>query len=132
MITISYRDSRPIYEQVRQGFSKLITTGVLKPDSRLPSIGETAAGLTVNPDTVARAYELLEEDGLICTVPGKGSYVCNMTERALAEQKRMLTEQLGDCVRQLRLSGISRDELLALTAEAFDAGTAGEAENGQS
>lgn len=131
MITISYRDSRPIYEQIRRGFSRLITTGVLKPDTRLPSIGETAAGLTVNPDTVARAYELLEEDGLICTVPGKGSYVCDMTERVMAEQRRLLTQQLGDCVRQLKLNGISRDEVLRLSADAFDADTATEAENGQ-
>ena len=56
MIQINYRDPRPIYEQLRDGFRQLILTGVLKPDEKMPSVRELAASLAINPNTIQRAY----------------------------------------------------------------------------
>ena len=72
MIQINYRDPRPIYEQVKDGFRKLIFSGVLRPDERMPSVRELAASLAINPNTIQRAYRELEQEGYICSVPGKG------------------------------------------------------------
>ena len=56
MIQISYRDPRPIYEQVKDGFRMLILTGAMRPDERMPSVRELATQLAINPNTIQRAY----------------------------------------------------------------------------
>ena len=63
MIPVDFRDARPIYEQVRDGFRQLILSGVLPADSRLPSVRELATELAINPNTIQRAYRELEAEG---------------------------------------------------------------------
>ena len=74
MISLNYRDSRPIYEQIKDGLRKLIVTGGLRPDEKLPSVRALAAQLAINPNTIQRAYNELEGEGYIYSVPGKGSF----------------------------------------------------------
>ena len=76
MISLNYRDSRPIYEQIRDELRKLIVTGALSADEKLPSVRALAAQLAINPNTIQRAYRQLEMEGWIATVPGKGCFVC--------------------------------------------------------
>ena len=64
MISLNYRDSRPIYEQIRDGLRKLIVTGALSADEKLPSVRALAAQLAINPNTIQRAYMELEQQGL--------------------------------------------------------------------
>ena len=75
MISLNYRDSRPIYEQIRDGLRKLIVTGALSADEKLPSVRALAAQLAINPNTIQRAYAELEQRGYIYSVKGKGSFV---------------------------------------------------------
>ena len=72
MIRINYRDSRPIYEQIKDGFRKLILQGVMSADEKLPSVRELAASLAINPNTIQRANRELEADGYEYTVAGRG------------------------------------------------------------
>ena len=74
MISINYRDARPIYTQVKDGLRKLILTGALAPGTRLPSVRELAAELAINPNTIQRAYRELEAEGTILSIAGKGSF----------------------------------------------------------
>ena len=76
MIHINNRDPRPIYEQICDNFRRLIVSGVLQPDEKLPSVRELAGELAINPNTIQRAYRELEAAGWIATVPGKGCFVC--------------------------------------------------------
>ena len=62
LIQISYRDPRPIYEQVKDGFRTLIVTGAMCPDERMPSVRELATLLAINPNTIQRAYRELEQE----------------------------------------------------------------------
>ena len=78
MISLNYRDSRPIYEQIRDGLRKLIVTGALGADEKLPSVRALAAQLAINPNTIQRAYNELEGEGYIYSVPGKGSFAAAM------------------------------------------------------
>ena len=71
MISLNYRDSRPIYEQIRDGLRKLIVTGALSADEKLPSVRALAAQLAINPNTIQRAYNELEGEGYIYSVPGR-------------------------------------------------------------
>jgi GntR family transcriptional regulator len=82
----------PIYEQIKQGIVRLVATGRLKAGEPLPSIRDLAAEIIVNPNTVARAYRELEQDGVIATQKGRGSVVA---ERARPDAERDLKAHLG-------------------------------------
>ena len=75
MVLLDYRDARPIYAQIIDGFKEQITAGILCPGDKLPSVRELAADLAINPNTIARSYRTLEAEGWIVTVPGKGCFV---------------------------------------------------------
>jgi GntR family transcriptional regulator len=109
LISINYRDPRPIYEQVKDGFRQLILSGILKPDEKLPSVRELAGSLAINPNTIQRAYRELELEGCICSVPGKGSFVAD-TADASALRRRELLEQLRKAGEELRRLGVSEEE----------------------
>ena len=76
MVHLDYRDARPIYSQITDGFRQQIRSGILANGDKLPSVRELAASLTINPNTIQRAYRELEMEGWIATVPGKGCFVC--------------------------------------------------------
>ena len=80
MININYRDPRPVYEQVSDGFKKLIVAGIIKKDEKMPSVRELASTYAINPNTIQRAYRDLESEGYIYSVPGKGSFAVDMNE----------------------------------------------------
>lgn len=75
MFGINYRDGRPIYEQVMEQIEQMIVHGVFEPDSRLPSVRQLAAELSINPNTIQRAYSALESRGVIYSAKGKGNFV---------------------------------------------------------
>lgn len=89
MIHLNYRDSRPIYTQIVDGFREKIATGVLLAGEKLPSVRELAAELTINPNTIQRSYRQLEAEGWIATVPGKGCFVCGSDRYQQQEKDRL-------------------------------------------
>ena len=110
MISINSRDSRAIYEQVREQYRKLIVSGVLLPDEQLPSVRETAASLAINPNTIQRAYRELEADGYIYSLPGKGSFVGDFRQIG-TERKRELFKIFDEIAAELLYFGVSTKEL---------------------
>ncbi len=109
MIHLDYRDARPIYLQIEDGFKEQIRAGVLEPGERLPSVRELASSLTINPNTIQRAYRDLENAGWIASVPGKGSFVCHR------RQEDPMAEALAEfdtLVETLLAQGISKEALL--------------------
>ena len=116
MISINYRDPRPIYEQIQVELQRLMLTGVLPPGSRLPSVRELAGQLAINPNTIQRAYRELETEGCIISMPGKGSFVADAAD--IARQKHQAAEQaLRQALADLRALGCSAEELDALYAQ---------------
>lgn len=79
MLNLDYRDARPIYEQVRDGLRRLMVTGMIREGERLPSVRAMASSLAINPNTIQRAYEALEAEGYVYSVPGKGSFAAPHT-----------------------------------------------------
>ena len=115
MISLNYRDSRPIYEQIRDGLRKLIVTGALGADEKLPSVRALAAQLAINPNTIQRAYNELEGEGYIYSVPGKGSFAAaNAPDSA---RRAELLAQVRELLSELRYLGASQQELLDLVKE---------------
>lgn len=93
MIIIDYKDRRPIYEQVIERFQDLIVKGILKPDSQLPSVRSLAMELSINPNTIQRAYTELERQGFIYSVKGRGSFV-SFNEELLGLKQKEVKEKL--------------------------------------
>lgn len=112
MISINYRDPRPIYEQVRDALRKLIVSGALPRDERLPSVRELSTSLAINPNTIQRAYHALEQEGYVCTVPGKGSFACARTD-VDDERRQALLRRFDEAAGELRFLGMSAAELCA-------------------
>ena len=79
MLNLDYRDARPIYEQVRDGLRRLMVTGAIQEGEKLPSVRSLASRLAINPNTIQRAYESLEAEGYVYSVPGKGSFAAPNT-----------------------------------------------------
>ena len=110
MIQINYRDARPIYEQIIDGFRRQIMQGVLARDEKLPSVRELASSLTINPNTIARAYRELERDGYIYTAQGRGCFVAGVPERNEVRVDE-LKKNLKNTIEELKLMGVRKEEV---------------------
>ena len=111
MVHLDYRDARPIYTQIIDGFKEQITTGVLMPGDKLPSVRELASALAINPNTIQRAYRLLEFNGWIVTIPGKGCFVCDNEEQVEQEVQRWYTA-FDEATASLIALGVSREQMI--------------------
>ena len=109
MILIDYKDRRPIYEQVIEKFQQMILCGALEPDSPMPSVRSLAMELSLNPNTIQRAYQELERQGYIYTMKGKGSFVSNSL-KAADHKRREIQEELEKCVTRAFMTGITENE----------------------
>ena len=111
MIHLDYRDARPIYTQIIDGFKEQITSGALQPGDKLPSVRELAAGLAINPNTIQRAYRLLEFNGWIVTIPGKGCFVCENEKSRAQETERWYTA-FDEATAALLALGVTREQMV--------------------
>ena len=116
LIGLNYRDSRPIYEQIKDNYRKLILSGAMAPGEKLPSVRELASQLAINPNTIQRAYRELEGEGFIYTIPGKGCFVGSEQEVDRGRMNQLLTE-FDTIIEQLTLMGVSCDELIRRISE---------------
>ena len=110
MIELNYRDPRPIYEQIKDGFRRLILSGVLREGDRLPSVRELSTKLSVNPNTIQRAYRELEAEGVVYTVTAKGTFAASPASLR-EEKKTALLNKLRETASALYALGVTAEEL---------------------
>ena len=113
MIVLDYRDSRPLYQQVKDSLRRMMLTGLLEPDEKLPSVRSLATQLAINPNTIQRAYAELESEGYVVSVTGKGSFVAE-GDTQNAARKAELTGKLKPILEELRSLGMTHEELMQL------------------
>ncbi|EGT2191064.1 GntR family transcriptional regulator [Clostridium perfringens] len=114
-IVVSNTSGVPIYEQIAKAIKNEILSGDLKENSALPSIRSLASELRVSVITTKRAYEELERDGFIYTLPGKGSYVEEQNKELLMEEKlREIEEKLGEAIDIANSIGLNFEELVGM------------------
>ena len=118
---LDYRDKRPIYEQVVEKLERLIASGGLEPLTKMPSVRSLAMELSVNPNTVQRAYAQLEQDGYLYTVSGRGSFVTAENEWKTSRQKKVLA-QWQETTRQAKETGIAEEDLAELLHKIYGEG----------
>ena len=125
MIILDYRDTRPLYEQIVDKFQMLILSGALEPNSRMPSVRSLAVELSINPNTIQRAYSELERNGFLYTVKGKGNYVAYSD--SLKVRKQEILEKLRDLTKEALSMGMTVKELTEFL-EQEDTAAAGQKE----
>lgn len=101
MFDIDVKSRVPIYEQIIENVKRLIIQGVLLPEEKLPSVRSLAQELTINPNTIQKAYRELEREGFVISRPGKGSFVNDMTETMNREHIKTLTDEVERLIKEL-------------------------------
>lgn len=121
MIILDYKDRRPIYEQIVERFQELMVTGVLEKDTQLPSVRSLAMELSINPNTIQRAYAELERQGYIYSVKGKGNFVAENSH--IKESKReALCKQQEELAKEAFALGVERERLEGIIHQIYDRG----------
>ena len=111
MILIDYKDTRPIYEQIVERFKTLMLKGAMQPDEQMPSVRNLAMELSINPNTIQKAYAELERQGFIYTVKGRGSFVSG--DNSLVDRrKKEYIEQILTLVREVLEIGTTKQEII--------------------
>ena len=111
MIVLDLKDSRPLYEQIVERFQHLILCGALPEDEKLPSVRNLAMELSINPNTIQKAYGELEREGFIYSVKGRGNFVA-ANSRLKEVKKEELKTQILALVKEGESIGLTREEVI--------------------
>ena len=114
LINLDYQGRTPIYEQIVSIIERYVALGILKPKEQIPSIRELASNLGINPNTVKKAYDILEQKKVIITISTKGTYISEKTDEVLEQKKQEELEKLEHQVELLRNLGVTDQEMIAL------------------
>lgn len=111
-INLDYQSRIPIYEQIVNNIEKYVAVGILREKSQIPSIRELANNLGINPNTVKKAYDILENKGVIMTISTKGTFISNNTKMVLENKIDKEINLIKDKIRELENMGISKKEIM--------------------
>ncbi len=122
VLTVDPRSGVPIYLQVIEQVKRSVALGVLGSGEQLPTVKQLALDLTINPNTVAKAYRELERDGVIETAPGRGSFVRSngVAESTKSAATDVARDAMTAAVREAKSIGLSADEIRTLANAAID------------
>jgi len=130
-LNIDFTTSTPIYLQIIEEFKRQIVTGLLKPGDKVPSQRDLAAQIKVNANTVQRAYREMEILGLVETLRGQGTFVCQSDQIVEETKSEMLTNLVDEFVRSVRALGLSQEAIMEVLKSRFADLEDGDEVNGQ-
>lgn len=113
MFVMQLEGGAPIYEQLVDRITGLIAGGSLKENEKLPAVREVAKSLGINPNTVQKAYAMLEQKGLTYSIPAKGSYV-GKSEKTEEIIKSRILGTLAENIAEAIKAGITKKEIIKL------------------
>lgn len=113
MFAMQLEGGAPIYEQLVSRITELISNGTLSENEKLPAVREVAKALGVNPNTVQKAYSMLEQSGLIYSIPAKGSYV-GKTEKTEEIIKKKILGTLSENISEALKAGVKEEEIMLI------------------
>ena len=119
MIKLDYKSSKPLHEQITSGIKELIICGALSKDEQLPSVRDLSVSLTVNPNTVQRAYKTLEAEGIIYSIRGKGNFV-SLVHQTDARTIESLYNAFLESARELLFYGEAKEDLARVLDKVFE------------
>ncbi len=120
MITIDLSSRTPLYLQIINRIEDLVARGILQDGSQLPSVRSLAMELSINPNTIQRAYNELESKGIVNSLPGRGSFIVASPTVLFSIKKQSIQSELAAIIRQAKLLGIEKNELIDFCTRIFD------------
>ncbi|QOX62513.1 GntR family transcriptional regulator [Anoxybacterium hadale] len=121
MFQLDLKSRKSIYEQIVDNIKELIITGILKPEDKIPSVRELSKTLTVNPNTIQKAYRELEYQGFLYTVSGLGTFVASPSDLPVDEKKiSEAREHLKGCIRELFYLGCTLERIRSIMNELLE------------
>lgn len=111
-INIDYQSRIPIYEQIVREVENLVALDLLQKNQQIPSIRELACTLGINPNTVKKAYDLLEHKGIIISKSTKGTFITDNVETAKRQKIEMCFQEIEKQMKELEHFGYSKEEIL--------------------
>ncbi len=119
MFVIDTMSRMPVYEQIIKQVEELVMIGAMKAGDKMPSVRQISVSLSINPNTVQKAYTELDRRGIIITVPGKGSFISETALQILGESSRSRLEELSKLIRELAYAGVTKEEIVRIVEDIF-------------
>ena len=119
MIQLDLRSRLPIYEQLVEKIKELIVKGILQSDEQLPSVRTLASELTINPNTIQKAYRELEREGYIYSIKGRGSFVSSNVDVVDNEKKETLKVEIKKNITEAVFLGIKKQDIFEIVEEVY-------------
>ena len=119
MFNIDGMSRQPVYEQIIEQLERLVLSGVMKPGEQIPSVRGLSVQLSINPNTIQKAYSELDRRGILCSVPGKGCFISDNAHILLAENRRKDLDKLEELARGIALAGIEKREAIDAVERAY-------------
>ena len=112
MFVVDVMSRVPVYEQIIKQVEEQVLTGILKEGDKLPSVRSLSVKLSINPNTIQKAYTELDRRQLIITVPGKGSFISEKAIEVVGANSREKMTELNKIIRELALAGVTKEEII--------------------
>ncbi len=122
MFQIDHSSRKPIYEQICEQTMLMISSGSLSADDKMPSVRALSVQLSVNPNTIQRAYTDLCNSGVLYSVGGKGCFVAENAKQVILEKAETELDEFRHCVEKMRISGVKPDRLKQEIDEIYENG----------
>lgn len=126
MLQLDLRSRKPIYEQLMDKLKELIIQEVFQSDDQLPSVRQLANDLSINPNTIQKAYRELEHQGYIYSIPGKGKYVAPQSDARNKEKVNKMKKELIKLISEAMYLGLEKEEIFDLITIAENSVKGGE------
>lgn len=120
MFEVDLRSRVPIYEQLYENIRKHILQGIIVEDERIPSVRELASQLTINPNTIQKAYKALEKDGYIYSVSGRGNFVNKLDGEMIDHEAKEALKKLCKVIKEVKLVGVSLENIIEVTQACYE------------
>lgn len=120
MFVVDVMSRVPVYEQIIKQVEEQVLTGILKEGDKLPSVRSLSVKLSINPNTIQKAYTELDRRQLIITFPGKGSFISEKAIEVVGANSREKMTELNKIIRELALAGVTKEEIINNIEEVFN------------
>lgn len=120
MFVVDVMSRVPVYEQIIKQVEEQVLTGILKEGDKLPSVRSLSVKLSINPNTIQKAYTELDRRQLIITVPGKGSFISEKAIEVVGANSREKMTELNKIIRELAVAGVTKEEIINNIEEVFN------------
>lgn len=124
MFLLNPRSKQPLYEQLVEQLRRQIVLGGMKAGAAMPSVRQLATELGINPNTIQKAYRRMEEEGMILSIPGKGSFVSDDLADMLTKQREDQRSKAKQMLQSCREMGLTKEEITQMVEEIYKEGDA--------